>query len=54
MEILARQNCIGTGWPVALTAETGLMYVNATLVRSQEAREGGAANIEAFAFYGSE
>jgi hypothetical protein len=40
--------------PQLVQAVTGLMYVNATLVQSQEAREGGAANIEAFAFYGSE
>ena len=32
MQILVRQNYIDIGLPVALAAEAGLMYVNATLV----------------------
>jgi hypothetical protein len=54
MQILLRQNTIGTEWLVALAAEAGLMYVNATLVRSREAREGTAADTEALASQGSE
>ena len=53
MKILTRQNCIGAKWSVAIPAEAGLMYVNATLVQSWEAREGAAANTEAFALHGS-
>jgi hypothetical protein len=30
MQILARQNCIGIEWLVAITTEAGLMYVNAS------------------------